>query len=249
MVSRKNFPELSEAVKPIYERVFGKDRYELYRNSVNGSPKSKAIEKLTIRHSGHHDVESFAWVLFHELLMAWPVNSKEHCLSSQSMGALMGLRDHCFGYNYDGRPHLFKAKQGIWEELLHPDLQCLAPTLEKISTYLSTDWERWPEILEDHAHEALAICLIEMAVILMEKGDPIELQEKERSPEMGSYVSSFMIKNYDVTSPKSKKRTGDDSQTGPPKRSKTSRVKESDVQAGPSENYIGPDEDTNQSDL
>lgn len=172
-------------------------------------------------------------------------------MNSWNTETLRRIEGHSFGNEDDSRPRIFDYREKKWKTMLHPALHCLAPILSKISMYLSIPWEHWPEIVEDHVHEAIAIYLIEMGVILKQNGDPIELQEKERSVDLFGYAASFVINTHDITSPrsKSKKRTGDNSQTKAPKRSKTKLAQCTGAQAGPSRTSNGLEEGTNQTDL
>lgn len=106
---------------------------------------------------------------------------------------LKRIEGHNFFSELDSRPRIFEFSEKKWKTMLHPGLHCLAPILAKISMYLSIPWEHWPEIVEDHVHEAIAIYLIEMGVILKRKGDPIELLEKERTVDLFDYAASFVI--------------------------------------------------------
>lgn len=169
---------MSERAKNVYMHAFEENRYEKYQSLVNDAAKRKIIEEDSdFKHMAVHDVESFVWVLIHELLLAWPKDS-DIGLTYYGYYALRKLEEHTFG-PMDYRFIFLEADHEDWKTYLHPALACLADTLVQMSNYIAHEWAHWPELPEDHAHEAIAILLVEMACIIEDKGD-IELRETHR---------------------------------------------------------------------
>lgn len=136
LMIRHRFPEMSDRAKELYVRAFGEKRYESYQSAVNNSTLSKEVdEELEMRHAGFHDVESFVWVLFHELLLAWPKSSADEELSDSALATLDRLEAHGFGC-FDNRPALLDANRHYWKKRLHSGLSFLAESLTQIALYM-----------------------------------------------------------------------------------------------------------------
>lgn len=225
---------MSDRAAKLYVRAFGEERYKHYRSAVNKSAVNKLIkEQMELRHAGFHDVESFIWVLFHELLLAWQKNSADGGdeFSYEAHIALNGLENHTFGKN-DGRLYLLSNDADDWMEILPPELGFLAESLVQIAAYIRVEWAYWPELPEDHAHEALAIMLLEMACMIEERGD-IELREEEkclwrRAEDKAATV--YMFPSLHDTNPY-RKRAGEDLPPGVPKKLKTTHVAQDNAAA------------------
>ncbi|KAI5123035.1 hypothetical protein M0805_007656 [Coniferiporia weirii] len=70
---RPEFPEISDRARELYSKAYGSEKYELYRNAINSAPGLQRVslwEDIVVEHCGHHDVESFFWVLVFQLLHA-----------------------------------------------------------------------------------------------------------------------------------------------------------------------------------
>lgn len=212
LMTRHRFPEMSYRSKELYIRAFGEERYERYRSAVNKSTLYKEVkEGLEMRHTGFHDVESFVWVLFHELLLAWPKDSAYDELNDYAHSTINILEDHAFG-RYDPRVAILNNSIDDWTQNLHPELAFLAEPLSQIALYIRNEWAFWPELPEDHAHEALAIMLLEIACMIEERGD-IELREEERGQwrrTEGKAASEYVFPCLHDTKP-SRKRTRESS--------------------------------------
>ena len=114
-MTRRKFPTfpVDGRAKALYMRAFGEERYKQYQSCVNGSPKTKTVEKVVeVRHKGFHDVESFAWILFHELLIAWPKKSRSDELTEDTIDILDSIDTHDFG-SHDKRLPLFNASEDL----------------------------------------------------------------------------------------------------------------------------------------
>lgn len=230
---------MSDRAKELYVRAFGETRYEDYRSAVNNSALYKKVEPgLKMRHTGFHDVESFVWVLYHELLLAWPKDSTDDEFGDSVRSTINGLEDHVFGQE-DKRPDLLSFDSLYWEQRLHSEFSFLAEPIKQISLYMKNEWAVWPELPEDHAHEALAIMLLEMACMIEERGD-IELREEERGQSTRTKdkaATRYVFQSrYDVTTPRKRTAagTGEVPQPRAPKKSKTTHATQDNAQAGPS---------------
>lgn len=183
IIGRDPFPELECKAKELYIAAFGQDYYDLYLNKVNNSPESKKFDGSTpFKHEAWHDCESFLWVLANELARAWP-KGKEEELTAEASVFILALENHNFG-DSDNRLGYFLCSIGKWEKILHPDLAFLAPLICTLFSYFSVEWSAWPELPEDHGHEAFKRLLLKAIVELREKNDSILLDvDKLRMPE------------------------------------------------------------------
>lgn len=215
-VEREPFPCMEDEVRELYDGAFGSERYERYRKAVEDTSDMKRIrEEVIMRHIPAYDVESFVWVLIHQLMLAWPENTP-HMMNSIAAHHIDLLENHSFAAKgVDQRDGILRRlSRDDWEAILHPSLGCLIALLDSICTYFAVEWAHWPEINEDHAHEALAIFLLKMVHVLDKKGDPIRLKERPRPTvnDPDTVRPSAVGDTQEATSPR--KRPTKDSQTG-----------------------------------
>lgn len=171
---RSGFPELEGKAKELYIAAHGLEHYDQYLNEVNSSPEVKDFDGSTpFKHEAWHDCESFLWVLTYELARAWP-KGKEEELTAEASGFILALENHSFG-DSENRLGYFLCSVGKWEKILHPDLAFLAPLIRTLFSYFSIEWSAWPELAEDHGHEAFKRLLLKAIVELREKNDSILL--------------------------------------------------------------------------
>ncbi|THH06214.1 hypothetical protein EW145_g4231, partial [Phellinidium pouzarii] len=180
-ILRRKFPVLTGESKRLYAQAYGQETYDKYIKAVSESEMVKdPASPPQYRHRPYHDVESFFWVLVYELLIAWP-EGNEKTISELASFLIHSFENHNFIKNgVDFRTDLLSKDAAFWRAILHPELECLAETLEEMCLYLSAEWAYWPELPEDHAHEAFKRLLLKAVLEL--KSNPIPLKGEVRIP-------------------------------------------------------------------
>lgn len=181
--NRKNLPRMKLATKEWYIKTYGQERYDRYWSAMEKVDKSRTYdpEKHSYGHRAFHDAESFAWVIVNELMKAWPDGSDED-LTDTACKHINILEGHNFGVDTDSRMPMRFLDLPSWERILHPRLALLAPLVHKLVKYFSVEWLLWPELPEDHGHEAVKVLLREAILDMNEKSDPIPLKPELRCP-------------------------------------------------------------------
>jgi hypothetical protein len=209
-LSRK-FPELTGRAAELYGQAYGEDILEKYPRLVSMTndrsiPRNYEVE---YRHIPAYDVESFFWVLLHELVTAYPQGEKHDGMTEGAREFLETMEAHRFKVGeHDARKkylHRFMRISTL-EDLLHPRLRKLAPYLVELSQYLFTEWAYFGEdyIPADHAHEAMKRVLLKM--LLEIEDDPIELKvgiERQASEPNGPIHPTYdpWIQHPETTDP------------------------------------------------
>ncbi|KAI5115168.1 hypothetical protein M0805_000765, partial [Coniferiporia weirii] len=181
---RPELLEISDRARELYSKAYGSEKYELYLNAINSTPALQMVllgEDIVVEHCGHHDVESFFWVLVFQLLHAWPEGEEE--LVTEKTNTMMNtFKKHSFK---EGEPDvregiLWNIKEDQWCEALHPRLKKLAGMLAKLTVYVRTEWLLWKGcgLPEDHCHEAMKRLLLDGILLLDD--DPIALKPQPR---------------------------------------------------------------------
>ncbi|KAI5119576.1 hypothetical protein M0805_006461 [Coniferiporia weirii] len=166
---RGKFPRLKGETKHLYVQAFGQEKYDEYIEAVKRTTKYLSLDEKDeprYKHSPFHDVESFFWVLVHELLLAWP-EGEEECLSLNAFSLIIQFQEHTFSEDgCDFRFSILSKKKRFFEGVLHPRLWCLAEVLADMAAYLRPEWAFWPSLPKDHVHEAFKRLLFVTARIL-----------------------------------------------------------------------------------
>ncbi|THH06234.1 hypothetical protein EW145_g4222 [Phellinidium pouzarii] len=180
---RDPFPVLTGKAKDLYIKAYGQETYDRYINVVEESDLIKMVSKdddknPRYRHAAYHDVESFFWVLVYELLVAYPENGTPSMSASANI-LLLQFQGHDFIPD-DFRKSVLDKGEESWKEILHPRLGCLAEFITILCGYFVPEWAFWPELPEDHTHEAFKRLLLAEIAKLDAANDPIALNSKER---------------------------------------------------------------------
>ncbi|THH03710.1 hypothetical protein EW145_g6065 [Phellinidium pouzarii] len=180
---RDPFPVLTDKAKDLYIKAYGQKTYDRYLNAVEQSDLIKMVSKSDdkfprYRHAAYHDVESFFWVLVYELLVAYPENGTPSMSASANI-LLLQFQGHYF-VESDFRHSLFQEEKEFWKAVLHPRLECMAELISTLCGYFIPEWAFWPELPEDHTHEAFKRLLLAEIAKLDAANDPIALNSKER---------------------------------------------------------------------
>ncbi|KAI5116182.1 hypothetical protein M0805_002681 [Coniferiporia weirii] len=181
---RPEFPEISDRARELYSKAYGSEKYELYRNAINNAPalqRESPRARIVVEHCGHHDIESFFWVLVFQLLHAWP-EGEEDLVTDRANEMMQTFENHNFKEGgADIRASiLFNIEEDQWCEVLHPGLKKLAGMLAGLTFYMKTEWLLWKAcgLPEDHCHEAMK-CLLLDGILLLDD-DPIALRLETR---------------------------------------------------------------------
>lgn len=178
---RDDLPEMKPATKYWYTKTYGQGRYDRYWGCMEKLDEFRKCdpEKYSYSHRAFHDAESFAWIIVYELIRAWPEGFEEE-LTKSARYHISVFEEHRPGGGSDSRTPLIVIGQSGWEDILHPRLTFLAPMIKKLVKYFSVEWLLWPELPEDHGHEAVKILLREAISDMKEKNDPIALKQELR---------------------------------------------------------------------
>lgn len=180
--NRRNLPKMKPATKEWYIKTYGQARYDRYWGAMEKVENSRVYdpEKHFFSHRAFHDAESFAWLIIYDLVRAWPKDCEEE-LSESFFEVITILEGHSFGVKADSRLQLAVLDQSDWEETLHPRLAFLAPLIKKLVMYFSVEWLLWPDLPENHGHEAITVLLREAIFDMKEEVDPIRLRQEPRT--------------------------------------------------------------------
>lgn len=202
--NRRNLPKMRPATKEWYIKTYGQERYERYWGAMEKMDKSRPYdpEKHFYSHRAFHDAESFAWVIIYELIRAWPDGCEEE-LSGLAAKLINIFEEHSFGDALDSRSSVANLDPNLWKDILHPRLAFLAPLAFKLMAYFSVEWLLWPELPEDHGHEAIKVFLREAILDMNEREGPIPLKQELRTPKKDKEVvrTSHVVETPEVKSP------------------------------------------------
>lgn len=181
---RKSLPKMKPATKEWYVKTYGQERYDRYWGAMENLDEYRTYdpEKYHYSRRAFHDAESFAWVIVYELIMAWPEGFEEE-LTASAYAVINVFKEHCIDGILDSRMPYFSVHESGWKNMLHPRLAFLAPLVYKPVKYFSVEWLLWPELPEDHGHEAVKVLLREAILDMNEENDPIPLKQELRKPE------------------------------------------------------------------
>ena len=63
---------MSAKAEELYLRAFGKERYNRYESAVNITARIKEVEEdIELQLMCFHDAESFAWIHYQQVVLAW----------------------------------------------------------------------------------------------------------------------------------------------------------------------------------
>jgi hypothetical protein len=172
-------PELHGRALDLYQsQSQAGNQYQTYIESVKGGtdPQETEAEKLPFSHKLFHDAESTFWVIAWTLARSAGQGYETEAFQKDDMYSIFiqAMMDH-FTTPYDPRMSL-RSSVSFWQEVLHGDLEGLAPMLSHMHRYIFPEWAYRDELDAEHVHEALMRLLLAEIVRIEDSNADIPLK-------------------------------------------------------------------------
>ncbi|QRV77335.1 hypothetical protein RhiJN_05350 [Ceratobasidium sp. AG-Ba] len=174
-----NMPYLEGKSLELYQRTCGAT-YDYYNRPPSRAPELDP--NPTFVHQLFHDAESTFWVIAWTLARSAGENyQQESTWNADCKKFVDTMREqYPASDNVDKRLAL-PSSESKWRSILHEDLQCLAPMLSRMFSYVRPEWAYRNELDPEHVHEAIMRLLLSEIVRLEENNADIPLAVGVRS--------------------------------------------------------------------